>query len=130
MSPEFFSQQLHRLRLRFGEKAFDPEFTKLVLREVSPMANDDFLHMIDVMIGSRKHNHAPTLTDFREQRYKSEKEGFNRLCEGAHKALERPRQTGLKSYLALTYGTECKSLWQAVEMQVAMNKIKQATEET
>lgn len=125
MTPDFFNQQISRMHLRFGEKAFDPEFTKLVAREVSAMQNEDFMRLVDFMIGSRKHNMPPTLTDFRESRIAIEKRAFSREVGGAARAMDRQWQGGLHAYLAKEY-PGAKTLNDAVAIQIEKNRIARA----
>jgi hypothetical protein len=90
VTPEQFTAQLGRLVTRFSEKAFDQEFSQLVWREVHDMSEQAFTRTCDVMIGSRKHNDPPRLTDFREARLKEQKYAFDRDIQGACKVLAHP----------------------------------------
>lgn len=90
MSPEQFKTQVERLRGRFGDKAFDNEFVKLVWRVVEGMHFVDFMKCVETFIGSRSHNKPPLLSEFRESRLAIEKHRFNREVDGAGKVLYHP----------------------------------------
>lgn len=129
MTFDFFKSQIDRLKLRFGEKAFDPEFIRLLHKEVNPMSNQSFVHVVDVLIGSRPASRPPLLIDFREMRIKIEKEDFNKVVNGAVKTVYNPaNHNGLKSYLAKEY-PGCNSLWEAVEVERLRIKVKRAMEQ-
>lgn len=81
MTELLFNTQLERLKFRFGEKAFDTEFAKLLGFEVSSMADDAFIKLVDTMIGSRPHNRPPTLVDFREMKHHMQKKHFDNLVD-------------------------------------------------
>lgn len=72
MLPEDFNEQWQRLIERFGVKAMDNEFKKLVVIEVRDMTIFAFKQAVDVWIGSRPHNRPPLLTEFREARLNRE----------------------------------------------------------
>lgn len=85
-----FRDQIERFKKRFGEKAFDEEFIKLVWREVKDMPAHAFERTADVMIGARKHTDPPRVTDFREARLNAQKNAFDREVAGAANILRHP----------------------------------------
>lgn len=90
MTPEQFKTQVERLRGRFGDKAFDNEFVKLVWRVVEGMHFVDFMKCVETFIGSRSHNKPPLLSEFREARLAIEKHRLNQSVDGAGKLLYHP----------------------------------------
>lgn len=123
MDESFFRTQIARFRSRFGDKAFDNEFAKLVAREVYDISEQDFLRVVDVMIGSRKHTDAPRLAEFREARIACDKRRFESEVRGAANVLEHPaRFDGLRKFLAKDY-PGAKKLNEAVEIQKLRNAI-------
>lgn len=116
MTKDFFNSQMGRLKLRFGERAFDPEFQSLIAKEVSNMRDYEFTKLVETMIGARKHSNPPTIVDFREMRVQVEKDAFNRDLDGASRALNAPRGS-LRAYLENNH-PGCKTLWEAVEAEV------------
>lgn len=129
MTPEFFVSQISRMKQRFSERAFDIEFTKLVGREVSQMSNEDFLRLVDVMVGGRKHTMPPTLTDFREMRLGIEKQSFNRDVQGAARAMNTQwTSNGLQAFLDGEY-PGAKTLNDAKDIQILRNQIASAKNE-
>jgi hypothetical protein len=75
MTLDEYRDQIERMKRRFGQKAFDEEFIKLVWREVKDMSQYDFVRTADVMIGTRNHTRPPSIVDFREARYSSGSSG-------------------------------------------------------
>ena len=67
MRAEFFNIQYRRLQARFGDKAFDSEFAKLLAKELSDQDDYDMQRVVDNFVGSRRHNQAPLLAEFREE---------------------------------------------------------------
>lgn len=90
MTPEQFKSQVIRLQSRFGEKAFDNEFVKLVWREVDGMNYYDFVKVVETFIGARSHHKAPLLSEFREQRLLMDKNRVERDAQGACRILRHP----------------------------------------
>lgn len=83
MDVKTLADQMERFRIRFGERAFDEEFVRLIKRELLNMANDDMIRMTDIMIGTRASTRPPTIVDFREARLNLERNKFNREVQGA-----------------------------------------------
>lgn len=123
MTPEFFQKQISRLKLRFSDKAFDPEFVKLIGHEVSSMGHDAFQRLVDIMIGTRAHNRPPTITDFREMRVQSDKHTFTREVQGAANAMDKHWGGDKEAALAKAYGSDVKTLKEAFKMQLEINKL-------
>lgn len=99
MNGIFFQSQVQRLILRFGQRNFDPEFCKLIFREVDGMSEQGFLRFCDVLIGSRTPNKPPLLTDFREARLNEQKHKFENDVRGATQALTRRAPEEMRKYL-------------------------------
>lgn len=130
MRPEFFKSQWERLKMRFGNRAMDDEFGRLVLMEVRSMSETGFARACDVFIGSRTHNKAPLLSEFREARLREEHLRLDNEVHRAAQALNDPRGGhGLRNYLDKTYGKGCKNLWEAVEIERTRMRIKALNEE-
>lgn len=66
MVPSEFDAQITRLKLRFGEKAFDLEFKKRLFKSHGFYSVDEFARIVDRIIESRPHTRPPLLADFRE----------------------------------------------------------------
>lgn len=123
MTQEFFQDQVKRLKMRFGEKAFDSEIVQLIGREVISMTREDFMRVVDVMIGQRAANKPPLVSDFREARLAQEKYKFNRVVQEA--VSPSNWQNGLQAVLDRDY-PGCKTLSEAVELQKLRNQIARA----
>lgn len=101
----YYLSQIERLKRRFGERHFDPEFIKLVALEAHQMSDLGFQRTVDVMIGSRTANKPPLLSDFREARRNEEKHQFDNMTRAAAQVLSLPAKTdGLKKILKEQYG--------------------------
>lgn len=120
MKQECFDTQIKRLKLRFGEKAFDPEFARLVGREVWTLNDNQFVYLVDVLIGSRPHSRPPTITDFREMRLQSEKGAMARNTTHAFESAARERPD-LREVLKKTGFDGCESVMDAVKSQIVKN---------
>jgi hypothetical protein len=128
MTRENFDEQLSRLRFRFGDRNFDPEFIKLLAKEVQSMPDHDLTRMVSDFIGSRPATRPPLLVDFREARIQIEKYKFTREVQGAADAVfDWAKQKGLKAFLDENY-PGCKSLWEAVQVQVEVNQAQRERE--
>jgi len=127
MTSDAWMTQKARLISHFG-KQISSEFCLLVASEINNLPNTTVVEMINAMIGNRKPSNPPLLQDFRDGRLNYERRKFDANVNGAARAMNTPWQTGLKAYLAHTYGTECKTLKQAVEMQIELNRLKRAKE--
>lgn len=126
MTAAFYGSQVIRLQHRFGNRAFDQEFCDLVWRECHTMSDFGFQRLVDVFIGHRTANKSPLLADFREGRLNEEKAKFQNDLKKAVETFEHPaKHDGLKRYLAREY-PGCKTLWEAVQVQVLRNKIDSA----
>lgn len=127
MNNPFFVEQVNRLRTRFGENAFDKEFTKLVANEVGTMSEYGFKRACDIWIGSRSRGKAPLLSEFREARLAEEKIKLDNATYLAANILTKPQKFGgLKLYLEKEF-PGCKTLAQAVEvrrLQIRLAKIE------
>lgn len=117
ITEEYFNEQLNRLKARFGDRAFDPEFTVLVAKEVKQMDAADWVELVSFLIGSRTPSRPPLLSDFRDGRLAIEKRRFNKTVADASRVITHPAQGGgLKRFLTLNY-PGAKSLWDAVEVE-------------
>jgi hypothetical protein len=106
MTGEQFVAQMSRLRMRFGDKAFDPAFVDLVWREVHDMSVPAFSRFVDVAIGSRPHTKPPLLTDFREARLAESKRKFEDDLRGATDTLKRRAPEEMRKHLRLILSKE------------------------
>ncbi len=125
MLSKTLAEQVARLKVRFGDRAFDAESVSLIRREVITMRDEDFVFMVDGLIASRPHTKAPLLTDFREGRLKVEKRIFDAQVSGAARAMGTQWSGGLKAYLAREF-PGCKTLNEAVEVRKLQIKIAKA----
>lgn len=126
MKRETFAEGLRLLKLRFGEKAFDPGFVELISREVRDMSDYGFTRAVEHMLGARPHNKPPLLPDFRDMRLKEQKSSFDRDVQGASAAMDRQNwNKGLSAFLAKEY-PGCKTLNQAVEVCKFRREIERA----
>lgn len=127
MTSDCFENQLKRLIARFGDKSFDSEFTRLVGREMSSTPNDDFIRIVDTMIGTRPAHKPPLLTDFREQRLQCEKDRLAKESRWAAEEIERSR-VNLPDILEKHYG-KISSIKEAIEIERLKIKAQQADDE-
>lgn len=125
MNEQFFREQIGRLKTRFGDRAFDAEFVKLVALEVNTMSEQAFSRTVGTFIGSRKHTDPPRLSEFREARLREEKYAFDQEVRGAANVLDWPAKGGLQRFLAREY-PGAKTLNEAVEIQILRNQIARA----
>lgn len=117
MDRNFLIDQINRLRIRFGETAFDTEFVKLVVNEVSTMSEYGFKRSCDIWIGSRTRNKPPLLSEFREARLNEERVKLDNDTRAVSNVLNHPAKFGgLKKYLAANF-PEAKTLSKAVEQR-------------
>jgi hypothetical protein len=89
VTKDCFDEHVPRLATRFGEKAFDVEFKKLLAREMASLPNDEFIKIVEIMIGTRPPNRPPVLTDFREMRLQAEKSLLSRETRWAATELKK-----------------------------------------
>lgn len=126
MEMRILADQLERLKRRFGEKNFDPEFIKLVANEVRAMTDYDFVRFCDVLIGTRSPNRPPLISDFREARIAADKASFARMVSDGAKILEHPAKgDGLKKVLKEQFGNVL-SVTDAIEWKRMQNQIAKA----
>lgn len=127
MTPMTFDAQMNRLQVRFGNRAIDEEFSRLVWRECASMLDEAFIRFVDVMIGSRTHTKAPLLAEFREARLAEEKHRFNRDVQGAAQAFEHGWSDKPTSQILHELGyTGCKTLVEAMELEIHRRQILRA----
>ncbi len=123
MEMRILADQLERLKRRFGEKNFDPEFIKLVANEVRYMNDYDFVRFCDVLIGTRSPNKPPLISDFREARLAADKAKFNFMVADGAKILDHPAKgDGLKKVLKEQYGN-CENVTDAIEWKRMQNHL-------
>jgi hypothetical protein len=111
MREDFFHQQIARLKTRFGDKAFDNEFIKVLSLEVAKLPDEFFRRQIDTWIGTRKNNNPPLLTEFKEARLAYERNQLNKEVNQASTGF----QSGLKEALRKHYNVD--SIQEAFEIE-------------
>jgi len=126
MTPDFFNQQISRLKVRFGDKSFDSEFVKLIGREVSDMSNDAFMVLVDRMIAERRPHEKPLVSDFREMRKFMEQERFKREVSETAAVIDGPMSANVQEALGRAGYGGCRSVKDAFELQVLRNQIAKA----
>jgi len=99
MTKDFFLHQVTRLQTRFGDRAIDAEFVKLVWAEIHEMNEQDFLRAVNVWIGSRPYTKPPLLTEFREARMASSKNKFESDLRGSANFLSRKAPEEMRNKL-------------------------------
>ncbi len=128
MTQAFFMGQVERLKNRFGPKAFDQEFTRLIAAELKFLNDEGFLKIVNFMIGSRPTTRPPLLQDFRDAKVLEDKKRFENEVNQAAKVFEHPAaQGGLKKYLAKEF-PGCKSLKEAIEVRRLQIQIAKAND--
>ena len=119
-------QQFKRLKMRFGEKAFDEEFCRLAMKEVSIVSEQYFIIAVDRLIGSRTHTKPPMIDDFRQIRLNEERHKLTRQVEESIQSMNDPRLgQGLRDYLVKHY-PGCSTVQEAVEIERLKLKIEEA----
>lgn len=124
MTEMYFISQIDRLKRRFGERHFDPEFVKLCALESHTMSDLALQRAVDVWIGNRSHNKPPLLSDFREVRLSEEKLRMNRDINHATSVIKQG-SGGLKSVLKDQFDN-VGSAWEGVELLKFKTKLKKA----
>lgn len=99
MTEPVFVEQMKRLKTRFGDKAFDPEITRLIAIEMRDVPDFNFKQLVDNFLGSRKHHDPPVVVDFRDGRLAFEKLRFHNDTVGAVRTLSHNGGDVLKGYL-------------------------------
>lgn len=125
MNPLLFQAQMQRLITRFGQKAFDPEFSKLVWSEVRDMSEPGFVRFCDVLIGSRTAHKPPLLSEFREARMNEQKLKFENEVRDAAQSLRRApaeMREHLRKLLEKEMGAGIETLSDAVELVQLRNR--------
>jgi hypothetical protein len=125
------ADQINRLKSRFGDKAFDDEFVKLVKAELRNMVDGNVTRCCDLFIGNRPHHKPPVLDDFRQARLAEEKVKVEYAARGAMDAMTRgpAGNEGLKRYLAKAF-PGCKTLNEAIEVRRHQIEIAKANDPT
>ncbi len=124
MTEELFESQIKRLRTRFGLKAFDNEFARLLASELKELNDVDFLTVVNRMIAERPHTRPPIMADFREARVRLEQMRFNQGVEKAATNLFWP--AGALGRALKEHYPGAKDLKEAMEIQILRNQIKRA----
>ncbi len=128
MNLNFMVDQINRLRIRFGESAFDKEFCKLVQDEIKTMSEYGFKRAVDIWIGSRTRSKPPLLSEFREARLLEEKVVLDNAARLASNVLSHPAKFGgLKKYLSNNF-PDCKTLADAVKERREQIRIRRIVE--
>lgn len=122
MTEDFFRRQIERLKLRFGAKAFDPEFVRLIGVEVASVPDDVFLRTISTFIGNRKNNNPPLLVDFKESRIAWEKGRFTDTVKKASNIFDRPISDVMREHY------QVDSIKEALAMEKLKIRIKESNE--
>lgn len=122
MTEDFFRSQIERLRIRFGAKAFDSEFIRILGLEIAMVSDEFFRRTVDTWIGTRKNNNPPLLTDFREARIASEKSKFQVEVKKASEGFSN----GLAAVLQKAYNVG--SIQEAFELEKLKLKLGGADE--
>lgn len=123
MTEEFFNQQIDRLTIRFGARAFDDEMVRVIAAEILPVSEDFFRRTVDTWVGTRKHTNPPLLTDFREARLTYERHNLYREAKVASNVFNY----GLKEVLKRIYKVE--TLDEAFELERLKIKLGAASED-
>lgn len=118
---EQFQLQVQRLEDTFGDRHFSDQRTHMIWGYVKDFDYQVIIRMVDHFIRSSKQ--APLPIDFQNAVKAEERNGFHREVAGAADAMDHEWQGGMSAYLAKTYGSECKTLKQARDMQVELNKM-------
>lgn len=124
MTPPEFDIQMRRVLSTFDTKTYSKERLALIWGAVSDLSAHSLSRIVDHLLATSRY--APLPKDFSEAAYAERKSAFDRTVREA--ASPRNWQNGLSAYLTKTYGSECKTLTHAVEMQIEKNKIKRALE--
>jgi hypothetical protein len=101
-----FKAQMHRLRVRFGDKNFDAEFIQLIWREVHDMTENGFIRTVDVFIGNRPTSKPPLLAEFREARLAEAKRRHEQDLKSATQRLERKSPEEMRKQMRLILSKE------------------------
>jgi hypothetical protein len=124
VTEEAFYFQLTRLKARFSPKSFDNEFARLLASEMKETRDEDFVEIVNLMIGTRPHTKPPLLVDFREARLRREQMKFNQTVQRAAQSLHWP-EGSMERSLALNY-PGAKTLAEAIEIELHRRQIKRA----
>lgn len=122
MTEHFFISQISRLRRRFGDKNFDPEFVKLAAIEVKSMSEMGFQRAVDIWIGSRTSHKPPLLSEFREARLNEEKLKLDGP-KGAREFSVPATLISFKNILKEQFGNVATAM-EAVELLTLKKRIK------
>ncbi len=115
---------------RFGAKAFDEEFSRIIAAEVKFMSEVSFVKLVNFLIGSRPPSRPPLLADFREGRLNDEKNELQRNLNKAKDIFTNPSMAeGLKSILDRDY-KGAKTALEAMHIEKLRMQIKKADEGT
>ncbi len=126
MTEIYFISQIDRLKRRFGDKNFDPEFIRLASFDAHKMSDSWFQRAVDVWIGSRPVSKPPLIADFKEAMLKEEKFRLDNIARDANKAIERPANgDGLKKILKDQFGGT-NSVKDAIEYIKLQNRLLEA----
>lgn len=119
-----FSDGINRLISDFGAQSFKKERMLMIWKMVCDLSSQDFNRICSQFLSTMRQ--APLPKDFQDAAYGVRKSTFNREVDGAVKTMDREWQGGLKSYLAKAYGSECKTLNGAVQIQIERDRIEKA----
>lgn len=111
MTEAFYLVQIDRLRARFGAKAFDPEITKVLAKEVATLSEDFFRNTVSIWIGSRKNSNPPLAAEFRECKAAYDRGKLRKEVDQA----TRGWGTSLREVLRVKYNVD--SLQEAFELE-------------
>lgn len=126
MTEDCFMHQLTRLKTRFGPKAFDNEFSRLLAAEMSQLHDEDFIDIVNRMLSMRPHTKPPVMVDFREARLAKEKLRFTRVVDGAAQAMNI---SGDKGPVFQARWPGAKTAMEAVEIEIMNRRIRKANDD-
>lgn len=127
MTEEFFLPQILRLRARFGQKAFDNEFSRLLASEMKDVSDQDFLTIVNRMLSERKHTNPPVMMDFREAKHRLSQGRFNAEVDRTATNLFWP--AGSLGRALHEHYPGAKDLKEAMEIARLKQRIKKADDD-
>lgn len=124
MTQDEFKEQITRLKVKFTERAFDPETCRVLWLEVATVPPNVFAEAVRIWLGHRKPSNPPLAPDFKQVKLNYERNVLKQNAMGATRAIEDPTQfQGLRTVLAKDY-PQAKSLMDAVQIQRQRNNPK------
>lgn len=121
MIQEVFNKQIDRLKVRFNEKHFDLEFTRLAWLEVKAMSESRFIWQVNTWLGSKPVNKPPMMAEFTEARLAEEKLKRSGEAAAASRAFHSRDTKPISEVLKPHFG-QVTSIQEALE--IARMKIR------